>query len=234
MAPNHALVRACRCPRRHSAGFALFPCGPRSNTAGRFLSGRPEKSPRFWSAAQRGFRDDVCCLSPVLYPRGNPQGHLIAFCGDLGISRSVGALMLSLLFGTAFGNSGDWSPIVSAAQYCVDGIGLADFNDDSLPAHAKRSRSVHDRGRIWAWLVGHYSGLCLGRSRTISLVGCVLENSNLAAFSGGGMGAGGWIVGLLYGHFGYYLPAFAAGLGTNALNLLVMSVLVVRQRPKPA
>ena len=44
------------------------------------------------------------------------------------------------------------------------------------------------------------------------------------------MATGGWLAGLLYDHFGYYAPAFAAGIGANLLNLLVVGVLVVRQR----
>jgi MFS family permease len=52
----------------------------------------------------------------------------------------------------------------------------------------------------------------------------------LLLFSGGGMGAGSWIAGLLYDHFGYYAPAFAAGIGANLLNLLVVCILVGRQR----
>ena len=39
----------------------------------------------------------MCCI-----PMAMPQGHLVAFCSDLGISRSVGAVMLSVLLGTAF------------------------------------------------------------------------------------------------------------------------------------
>jgi predicted MFS family arabinose efflux permease len=44
------------------------------------------------------------------------------------------------------------------------------------------------------------------------------------------MAAGGWVAGLLYDHLGYYAPAFAVGVGTNILNLLMLSVLVGRQR----
>src|SRR3569833_514922 len=39
----------------------------------------------------------LCCI-----PMSIPQNHLVAFCGDLGISRTIGAAMLSLLLGTAF------------------------------------------------------------------------------------------------------------------------------------
>jgi predicted MFS family arabinose efflux permease len=44
------------------------------------------------------------------------------------------------------------------------------------------------------------------------------------------MAAGGWIAGLLYDHLGYYAPAFAAGIGANIINLLLVSVLVSRRR----
>src|SRR5262249_12658084 len=37
----------------------------------------------------------LCCI-----PMAMPQGHLVAFCSDLGIARSVGAVMLSVLLGT--------------------------------------------------------------------------------------------------------------------------------------
>jgi hypothetical protein len=49
-------------------------------------------------------------------------------------------------------------------------------------------------------------------------------------FSGGGMALGGWLAGLLYDHFGYYAPAFATGIGANILNLLLVGMLVGRQR----
>jgi cyanate permease len=44
------------------------------------------------------------------------------------------------------------------------------------------------------------------------------------------MAAGGWLAGLLYDHFGYYAPAFAAGVAANLLNFLLIGVLVARQR----
>ena len=37
----------------------------------------------------------------------------------------------------------------------------------------------------------------------------------LLLFSGCGMARGGWLAGLLYDHYGYYAPAFAAGIGAN-------------------
>jgi MFS family permease len=52
----------------------------------------------------------------------------------------------------------------------------------------------------------------------------------LLLFSGGGMAAGGWLAGLLYDHLGSYVPAFALGIGTNLLNVLIVGVLVGRKR----
>ena len=49
----------------------------------------------------------LCCI-----PMAMPQGHLlVAFCSDLGISRSMGALMLSVLLGTAFLSRQIWGVI---------------------------------------------------------------------------------------------------------------------------
>ena len=43
------------------------------------------------------------------------------------------------------------------------------------------------------------------------------------------MASGGWFAGLLYDHFGYYAPAFAAGLVFNAVNLVLIGTLVWRR-----
>jgi ABC-type uncharacterized transport system YnjBCD permease subunit len=43
------------------------------------------------------------------------------------------------------------------------------------------------------------------------------------------MASGGWFAGLLYDHFGYYAPAFGAGLIFNAVNLVLIGTLVIRR-----
>src|SRR4029078_8740582 len=52
----------------------------------------------------------VFCIDIVL-PMAMPRGHLVAFCSDLGISSSTGALMLSVLLGTAFLSRQIWGAI---------------------------------------------------------------------------------------------------------------------------
>jgi MFS family permease len=56
----------------------------------------------------------------------------------------------------------------------------------------------------------------------------------LLLFSGGGMALGGWLAGFLYDHFGYYAPAFAAGIGANILNMILIGILVGRGRLRAA
>ena len=47
--------------------------------------------------------------------------------------------------------------------------------------------------------------------------------------SGWGMAAGGWLAGIIYDHFGFYAPAFAAGLGANLFNFAVVGTLALRR-----
>jgi MFS family permease len=48
--------------------------------------------------------------------------------------------------------------------------------------------------------------------------------------SGSGMATGTWLAGALYDYFGFYAPAFAAGVGFNILNFIVIATLVLRRR----
>jgi MFS family permease len=52
--------------------------------------------------------------------------------------------------------------------------------------------------------------------------------------SGSGMALGGWLAGALYDYFGYYAPAFGAGIAANAVNLLIIATLVSRRKPARA
>lgn len=45
----------------------------------------------------------------------------------------------------------------------------------------------------------------------------------------GGMAFGSWFAGRLFGHFGYYAPAFGSGVLFNLVNLTLIGYLVLRQ-----
>ena len=174
----------------------------------------------------------LCCI-----PMAMPQGHLVAFCSDLGISRSVGALMLSVLLGTAFLSRQVWGAISDRIG------GLATVMIGSAWQAAAMTSFLLTQDEVGLFTVAAAFGL--GFSGIIPAYVLALRElfpaaeaswriPTLLLFSGFGMAAGGWIAGLLYDHFGYYAPAFATGIGSNIFNLLVVGLLVARQRYRAA
>lgn len=170
----------------------------------------------------------LCCI-----PMAMPQGHLVAFCGDLGISRSAGALMLSVLLGTAFFSRQVWGAIADRVG------GLATVLIASIWQAASMTGFLFTQNEAGLFTVAAafglgFSGIVPAYVLAVRELFPASEASwripTLLLFSGFGMATGSWIAGLLYDHFGYYAPAFATGIGTNILNLLVVGVLVVRQR----
>jgi MFS family permease len=169
-----------------------------------------------------------CCCVPM----SMPQSHLVALCTDLGILPSHGAAMLSVLLGTAFFSRQAWGWIsdrigglmtvligsvwqflaVVALTLTQDEVGLFTVSalfglgfSGIIPAYALTARELFP-AREAGW-------------RIPLLLFC----------SGAGMASGGWFAGLLYDHFGYYAPAFVAGLMFNAVNLLLIGTLVWRR-----
>ncbi|MGC1696481.1 MAG: MFS transporter, partial [Pseudolabrys sp.] len=170
----------------------------------------------------------LCCI-----PMAMPQGHLVAFCSDLGISRSMGALMLSVLLGTAFLSRQVWGAISDRIG------GLATVLIGSVWQASAMSAFLVTQNEAGLFTVAAAFGL--GFSGIIPAYVLALRElfpaseaswriPTLLLFSGVGMASGGWLAGLLYDHFGYYAPAFAAGVGSNILNLMVVGLLVARQR----
>ena len=168
----------------------------------------------------------LCCI-----PMAMPQGHLVAFCSDLGIARSIGALMLSVLLGTAFLSRQIWGAISDRIG------GLATVLIGSAWQAAAMVSFLLTQNEVGLFTVAAAFGL--GFSGIIPAYVLALRElfppaeaywriPTLLLFSGGGMALGGWIAGLLYDYFGYYAPAFAAGIGANILNLLIVGLLVAR------
>jgi MFS family permease len=174
----------------------------------------------------------LCCI-----PMAMPQGHLVAFCSDLGISRSMGALMLSVLLGTASLSRQIWGVISDRIG------GLATVLIGSVWQAASMVSFLFTQNEAGLFTVAAafglgFSGIIPAYVLAVRELFPASEASwripTLLLFSGFGMAAGGWIAGLLYDHFGYYAPAFAAGVGANVLNILVVGVLVARQRYRAA
>ncbi|HEY1541640.1 MAG TPA: MFS transporter [Xanthobacteraceae bacterium] len=169
----------------------------------------------------------LCCV-----PMAMPQGHLVAFCSDLGIPATQGALMLSVVLGTAFVTRQFWGLISdriggvltvlagSMVQACAMIAFLLTQNEAGLFAVS----AVYGLG---------FSGIIPAYVLAIREYFPAREASwrvpMLLFFSGGGMAAGGWVAGALYDHYGFYAPAFTTGVVFNMLNLVVVGTLVLRQ-----
>jgi len=174
----------------------------------------------------------LCCI-----PMAMPQGHLVAFCSDLGINRSVGALMLSVLLGTAFVSRQMWGAISDRIG------GLATVLIGSAWQALSMTAFLFTQDEVGLFTVAAAFGL--GFSGIIPAYVLALRElfpaaeaswriPTLLLFSGLGMAAGSWLAGLLYDYFGFYAPAFAAGIGANILNLLIVGTLVGRSRMRAA
>ena len=174
----------------------------------------------------------LCCI-----PMAMPQGHLVAFCSDLRISRSMGALMLSVLLGTAFLSRQIWGIISDRIG------GLATVLIGSAWQAASMTAFLLTQNEVGLFTVAAvfglgFSGIIPAYVLAVRELFPASEASwripTLLLFSGGGMAAGSWLAGLIYDHLGFYAPAFAVGIGANILNLLIVCVLVGRTRHQAA
>ena len=177
----------------------------------------------------------VICAAAVLccVPMAMPQGHLVAFCSDLGISRSAGALMLSVLLGTAFLSRQIWGAISDRIGVLATVLIGSAWQSASMTAFLLTQNEVGLFTVAAAFGLG-FSGIIPAYVLALRELFPASEASwripTLLLFSGAGMALGGWLAGLLYDHFAYYAPAFATGVGANILNLLLIGILVARQR----
>jgi MFS family permease len=162
-----------------------------------------------------------------------PQNHLVAFCSDLGITASVGALMLSVLLGTAFLSRQIWGLLSDR----IGGLRTA-LLGSTLQALAMLA-FVFTQGELGLLTVSAAFGL--GFSGVIPAYVLALREHfppheaswripALLLCTGTGMAAGGWLAGYLYDYFGYYAPAFAAGVAFNVINLAILATLVGRHK----
>jgi len=169
-----------------------------------------------------------CCI-----PMAVPNGHLVAFCTDLGIAPTHGAAMLSVLLASAFLSRQFWGMLAdrvgglraviagSACQAVAIGAFLLTQNEIGLFAIAA-AFGLGFSGIIPSYVVAirelFPSSEAAWRVPTFFFVGM------------SGMAFGSWLAGALYDHFGFYAPAFGAGVFFNVANLAVVGFLVARQR----
>jgi len=170
----------------------------------------------------------ACCV-----PMAMPQGHIVAFCSDLGIAQTHGAAMLSFILGTAFVTRQLWGAIsdkigglltvlIGSAVQALAMIAFLLTQDEIGLFTVSAVYGLGFAGIIPAYVLAIREYF---PAREVSW-----RIPTLLLFSGGGMAAGGWIAGVLYDYFGYYLPAFATGIVFNLMNLVLVCALVFRQQ----
>ena len=177
----------------------------------------------------------LMCIAPLLccIPMSMPQGHLVAFCSDLGISRSVSALMLSMLLGTAFLSRQAWGVIsdkigglttilIGSAWQALAMAGFLFTQSEAGLFTVSAAFGIGFSGIIPAYV--------LAARELFPASEASWRIPTLLLFTGLGMAFGGWLAGLLYDHYGYYAPAFSVGVGSNLLNVVLIGWLVLRWR----
>jgi MFS family permease len=174
----------------------------------------------------------MCCV-----PMAMPQGHLVAFCSDLGISRSSGAIMLSVLLGTAFLSRQVWGAISDRIGGLTTVLVASTWQCGAMIAFLLTQNEAGLFAVAAAFGLG-FSGIIpayvLALRELFPAAQASWRIPTLLMFTAVGMATGGWVAGLLYDHFGYYAPAFAVGVGANLLNLSIVGTLGARQRWRAA
>jgi MFS family permease len=174
----------------------------------------------------------ACCVAMSM-----PQVHIVAYCGDLGYGVARGAEMLSLMMG--FG-------IVSriGSGYLADKIGgirtlligslaqgfalLFYLFFDSLASLYVISAMF---GLFQGGIVPSYAIIvreAMPAREAATRVGIVIFASVF------GMSFGGWVSGVIFDATGSYAAAFANGLAWNAVNIVIVTTLLIRSRADSA
>jgi MFS family permease len=208
-------------PAPEARGVDSHTTGPRLVAAA--LGLRPATALSMLAAA--GF---CCCV-----PMAMPQGHLVALCTDVGISASIGAAMLSMLLGLAFLSRQIWGLVadrigglrtIFAGSVCQL-VAMVGFLSTQSEAGLFAVSAVFGLG---------FSGIIPAYVLAVRELFSASEASwrvpILLLFSGSGMAFGGWLAGAIYDYAGFYAIAFATGILFNLVHLVLIGVLVWRQR----
>ena len=170
----------------------------------------------------------MCCV-----PMSIPQGHLVAFCSDIGIPAIQGAAMLSVLQGSAFVSRVLWGWLADR----IGGLKTVLLGSFCQALAVAAFMATQDEAGLFAIAAAYgfgFSGIIPAYVIAIREIYPSREASwrvpSVLFVSMGGMAFGGWWAGALYDHFGFYGPAFVSGVLFNLANIAIVGFLVLRQR----
>ena len=178
--------------------------------------------------AMLGIAGFFCCV-----PMAIPQGHLVAFCSDVGIPAAQGAAMLSVLQGAAFVSRMLWGWLSDR----IGGLKTVLLGSVCQALAIAAFLATQDEAGLFlisaAYGLG-FSGIVPAYVVAIRELFPAREASwrvpAVLFISMGGMAFGVWLAGALYDYFGFYAPAFLVGVLFNLANLALIGFLVMRQR----
>jgi MFS family permease len=213
---------ALRAPPPHTPGGKAMPAPTRGTIA------IPQKA-LLWVLVAAGF---TCCAAMAM-----PQVHLVAYCADLGYGPARGAQIVSMTLGL-----GIISRILSGLM--ADRIGglLTLIIGSTMQAVALFLYTLFD-GLSSIVLISALFGLFQGgiipmyavivreyfpANKAGSYIGLVIMATVV------GMGAGGWMSGVIFDWTGSYRAAFFNGAVWNLVNMSLVALIIMRRRDAPA
>jgi MFS family permease len=196
--------------------------GVRASVGRRVLGMRPNVALAVISSAAF-----LCCI-----PMAMPAAHLVAFCGDLGIAASRGAMMLSVLLLCAFLSrqfwgwlsdriGGLWTVMFGSLAQVVGMLGFLATQDEAGLFFVAAAYGLGFGGIIPAYVL------------TVRGLFPALEAAwrvpVLLFVSLSGMAAGAWLAGAIYDRVGFYAAAWWVGIAVNLVQLAIIAELLRRQ-----
>lgn len=174
----------------------------------------------------------LCCV-----PMAMPAAHLVAFCGDLGIAASRGALMLSVLLLTAFVARQFWGWLSDR----IGGLATLFLGSIAQVAGMAGFLATQDEAGLFfvaaAYGLG-FSGIIPSYVMTVRQLFPASEAAwrvpALLFLSLSGMAFGAWVAGAIYDAVGFYAAAWWFGIAVNIVQVAIVGALLMRQRAEAA
>ncbi len=168
-----------------------------------------------------------CCCVPMAIP----ASHLVAFCGDVGITPSHGAAMLSVMVGCAFISRQFWGAFADRFGGLRTVMTGSAFQMLAIASFMLTRDEVALFGGAGAFGLG-FSGIIPSYAVAIRDLFPSKEASwripTVLMTAMSGMAFGSWWAGKLFDTYVSYRPAFASGVMFNLANLAMSAFLVSR------